>query len=103
MVAKELGVFEENEYNFTRDLKSAYRRSLKSSTEAKIFDTIPDHYFWDIKAPQMHKDVVRKNRYNPFRGREFSDFFEMRGSERYMQRIHMKTNLNDSTSIYRRY
>jgi hypothetical protein len=84
-------------------LKQAYRRSLKSSTEDKILASIPDHYFWDIKTPQIANPVVRKNRYNQFRGREFDNYFDMRESERYMQRMHNKKNWNDSISIYHRY
>ena len=49
---KELGVFVQGEkYSYTKDLKDAYRNSLKTSTEQKIFATIPDHVFWDIKTP----------------------------------------------------
>ena len=43
------------------------------------------------------------NRYNPFRGREYNNFFDMRESEEYIDRQKLKSNLNDSTSIYRRY
>jgi hypothetical protein len=103
IIAQELGVFNNENYNFTKDLKQAYRRSLKTSTEDKILETIPDHYFWDIKTPQGPTPVVRKNRYNPFRGREFDSYFEMRESERYLQRMHNKKNHNDAISIYHTY
>jgi hypothetical protein len=103
VVAKELGIFKDGEYNFTKDLKSAYHRSLRTTTEQKILETIPDHYFWDIKTPQKQQPFIRQNRYNPFRGREFENFFDMRASENYMKRHHHKDNINDSTTIYRRY
>ena len=49
---KELGVFQNGEkYDYVKDLKDAHRQSLASNLEDKIFDTIPDHYFWDIKKP----------------------------------------------------
>lgn len=103
IIRKELGIFTPDTYSFTRDLKSAYHRSLRTSTEQKILETIPDHYFWDIKTPQNKQPIVRQNRYNPFRGREFENFFEMRASEEYLENIHKKSNRNDSVSMYRRY
>jgi len=49
---KEINVFKKgDEYHYVTDLKDAYKDSLKLSTEAKIFQTIPDYYFWDIKVP----------------------------------------------------
>jgi hypothetical protein len=82
VLVKELGVFKEGEeYDYSKDMKHAYQNSLKTSTEQKIFNTIPDHVFWDIKTPQQAKSLIRLNRYNTFRGREFNNFFEMRASE----------------------
>lgn len=49
---KELAVFDKGEqYDFVKDLKDAHKRGLATSLEAKIFQTIPDHAFWDIKKP----------------------------------------------------
>lgn len=78
---KQLGIFPDGKYDFVGDLKDAYKSSLSTSTEAKIFNNIPSHAFWDIKTPQQNKNIIRMNRYNPFRGREFDNFFEMRDSE----------------------
>lgn len=101
---KELGVFKKGEkYDYAKDLKEAYKDSLKTSTEQKILATIPEHVFWDIKKPQQSSPIIRKNRYNPFRGREFENFFEMRASETWMDNQSKKQNLNDSVSMYRRY
>jgi len=47
--------------------------------------------------------IIPKNRYNPFRGREFASFFEMRDSEAYMAENEAKTNLNPAVTHYRRY
>ena len=49
---KELSVFQDTKYDYVRDLKDAYRNSLKTTRDEKIFATIPDHVFWDIKTPQ---------------------------------------------------
>ena len=100
---KQLGIFPEGKYDFVGDLKDAYKSSLSTSTEAKIFNNIPSHAFWDIKTPQQNKNIIRMNRYNPFRGREFDNFFEMRDSEEYIHRQHVKNNINDSISTHRRY
>jgi DUF2075 family protein len=101
---KELGVFKKGEqYDFSKDLKEAYKDSLKTSTEQKILATIPDHVFWDIKKPQQSNPLIRKNRYNPFRGREFDNFFDMRATESWMDAQSNKVNLNDSCSMYRKY
>jgi len=49
---KELAVFAEGErYDFSKDMKDAYKHSLKQSMEQQMFRTIPDHAFWDIKKP----------------------------------------------------
>lgn len=83
----ELGVFVNGEkYSFVKDLKEAYKDSLKTTSEQKMFNQIPDHYFWDIKKPLKPNPGVRLNRYNPFRGREYRDFFEMRDAEEYFHR-----------------
>lgn len=101
---KELAIFTKGEkYSYVKDMKHAYKDTMAQTTEQKIFATIPDHYFWDIKAPQRKKDILKKNRYNPFRGAEFDNFFEMRNSEEYMERNHHKKNLNDASSLFTRY
>lgn len=82
---RELGVIPEGRYNYVKDIKDAYKTSLATSTEEKILANIPDHAFWDIKKPQKQASIVRMNKYNPFRGREFNNFFEMRDSEQYLE------------------
>lgn len=101
---EELAVFKKGEkYNFVKDIKDAYRDSLKAPLEQRIFSTIPDHAFWDIKKPLhdgMHK---RENRYNPFRGREYRNFFEMRDAEDYLDLHHHQANINNSISTHKPY
>lgn len=51
---KELGVFDKGEkYSYVKDLKEAYQDSLRIPLNQRIFDTIPEHAFWDIKKPQI--------------------------------------------------
>ena len=100
---KELGLFVNNKYDYVRDLKDAYRVSLSQTSEQRIFATIPDHVFWDIKTPRKQPGLVRQNRYNPFRGREYANFFEMRDTEEYLDSQEHKRNLNSSVSMFRRY
>jgi len=90
-------------YEYNKDLKRAFDKSLGQSLEMEILKTIPEHVFWDIKTPQSKQGLIRMNRYNPFRGREFTNFFEMRASEEALTRQEVKNNINDSTSTYRRY
>lgn len=90
-------------YDYVKDVKDAYFRSLKTTTEDKIFDKIPDYIFWDIKVPVNPRVPFRKNRYNSFRGLEFRDFFEMRGWENYHHRQSYKENIDDSVSLASRY
>ena len=49
---KELSIFKKDEiYDYVKDLKDAYKNSLKMTREERIFNTLPDHVFWDIKKP----------------------------------------------------
>lgn len=102
---KELGTFKKDEkYDFVKDLKSAYQASLSTPLEAKIFKTIPSHKFWDIKKPLQDNTIYKRdNRYNPFRGREYSNFFEMRDAELYLDNQYKKNNLNNSISMHNQY
>lgn len=46
---------------------------------------------------------MRTNRYNPARGREFENFFDMRNSEEYAIRQNNRDNLNDGVSLFNKY
>lgn len=49
---RELAVFKDGEkYDFVKDIKDAYKHQLSQTAEHRIFKTIPDHAFWDIKKP----------------------------------------------------
>jgi hypothetical protein len=50
---QQFSVFKEGEtYNFVKDIRDAYKNDLEKPLAKKIFDTIPDHVFWDIKTPR---------------------------------------------------
>lgn len=49
---KEFSVFKDGQkYSYIQDMKDAFKTGLAKSTSEKIFDTIPEHVFWDIKTP----------------------------------------------------
>ncbi|CDW76795.1 UNKNOWN [Stylonychia lemnae] len=101
---QQFSVFKDGEtYNFVKDMKNAFEKDIEKPLAEKIFDTIPAHYFWDIKTPR-HKPVsMIKNPYNPFRQYPFESFFDHRSYEEYMDRREKKENLRDGLSLYRRY
>jgi hypothetical protein len=102
---KEFSVFKEGEkYDYVRDMRDAYKSGLEKSAVEKIFDTIPEHAFWDIKAPVESQEQQRfMNPYNSFRQYHLSSFFDAREYEEYMDRREKKQNLRDAISTYRRY
>lgn len=101
---KELAIFKKGEkYDFVKDLKDAYKDSLKAPLEQRIFKTLPDHVFWDIKKPLQDGLHKRDNRYNTFRGREYRDFFEMRDAEEYLDSQQHQRNINNSISKHKQY
>ena len=87
-----------------KDLKQAYSESLSTPMERQILKTIPSHAFWDIKKP-LHQGggYKRENRYNPFRGREYRDFFDARDAEEYLDVGVHHRNLNNSVSTHNQY
>ena len=46
---------------------------------------------------------MQKNRYNPFRGKEYDNFFEMRDVEDWHEKTEKKANINSSISNFRKY
>lgn len=84
-------------------MKNAYKNSLQKSAAQRIFETIPDHVFWDIKKPFIEEQQKILNPYNPFRKYPFDSFFDLRNYEEYMDRRNYKQNINDSVSLSRRY
>ena len=101
---KEFSVFRDGEkYDYIKDLKDAYKTGLAKSSAEKIFDTLPDHVFWDIKLPQVRDEQRFMNPYNSFRKYHVQSFFDAREYEHYMARRTKKQNIDDAVSTYRRY
>jgi hypothetical protein len=101
---KEFSVFKQGEkYSFVKDLTDAYSQGLERSAADRIFDTLPDHVFWDIKTPVKEDLKKFMNPYNSFRQYHVSSFFDARESEEYFDRKTLKQNLNDGVSTRRRY
>lgn len=84
-------------------MKDAFAPHMKKSTAQKIFQTIPEWYFWDIKEPKDHVGEKIMNEYNPFRKYHTESFFDARDFEEYVERRVKKNNLADGVSLYRRY
>jgi hypothetical protein len=101
---KEFSVFKKGEkYDYVKDMRNAFSKSLEKSTAQKIFEKIPEHVFWDIKTPQQPDEQKYMNPYNPFRKYPNSNFFDIRETEAFMDRRVRKDNTNDGISLYRRY
>lgn len=101
----ELNVFKEGEeYDFVTDMKMAYAESLSKSNVQQIMSTLPDHVFWDIKAP-LHKPwKLEINKWNPWRGGPLQrTFFEIRDWEKYNKERYEFRNIDRAISHYRRF
>ena len=83
----EIHIFQDGqEYNFVEDLRSGFDEGLREPMAKKIFDTLPDHVFYDIKKPLIANDDSFWNKYNPARAHPNSSFFEMRSNADYHMR-----------------
>ena len=94
---------EGEELSFVQLLTKNYKNSLAKTLEDQIFDTLPDHVFWDIKKPLVEGEERSKNKYNSFRRRSYDSFFDFRDYEAYNRKRDRKENLSDAISPYRRY
>lgn len=106
ILGDELGVFKHDEaYDYATDLRRNFDASLAESKQQKIFKTIPDHVFWDIKKPlKRHLDrVVKTNDINPTREHYARDFFDLRANEEWKRNRENKRDLNQSISMFRQY
>ena len=83
---RELGKFAPGEeYSYVKDMSKAYAKGLATSEAEKIFKTIPDHVFWDIKKPLVAEERVNRNPYNPARNYPNHDFFDTRSQEQWLK------------------
>lgn len=104
MLAKELNIFQDGEdYNFVKDLRHGFDDGLRVSAADKIFATIPDHVFWDIKKPLQEDPETAENPYHPGRAVPYTDFFDMRRHEQYHIRQREKRNITENISFHKLY
>lgn len=94
---------EGEEYSAAKDMQEAYYKSLSTSLIDQIYKTIPDHAFWDIKAPLTEFTSPRINQYNPCKPTTTSNFFDHRTNDEWMERYKKKRNTRDSISLFRQY
>lgn len=100
----EFSVFKDGEdYDYVTDLKRAYENSLKTPVAERIFDRIPNHVFYDIKAPLEESPTQVVNPYTPTREYPYRTFFDMREEEEFFDKRHNKRNLRDDISTWRKY
>lgn len=102
---EQLAIFKAGEkYDYVKDMKNAHSEGISTSTAYKIFKTIPDHAFWDIKKP-FRDDLVETvtNPWNPARRYQFDSFFDQREYEEWLDSRNHKANINETASKYRRY
>ena len=106
ILGEELGVFKYDEqYDFATDFRRNFDASLSESKIEKIFKTVPDHVFWDIKKPlKKHLETeIKKNPINPTREHYARDFFDLRANEEWRHNRDTKRDLYQSLSMFRRY
>lgn len=102
IIDKELSIFKEGEkYDYVRDMRSAYAPALEKSLYDKIFETLPDHVFWDIKTPINQELDHHVHRYNPARPLAETSFFQMRKYEAYLLERSVKSNIGRDISMYK--
>lgn len=104
MLDKELSIFKSGEkYDYVKDMQDAYAEGLKTPLAIKILDTIPAHYFWDIKTPIGREEEVPLNPYNPARKVPGENFFDIRQNEEWMKERREKRLLKPTTTMHRNY
>ena len=82
-------------------MRKSYAEGLSSSEAAKIFKTLPDHVFWDIKKPRskdLDDDEMFANPYNPARADPTRDFFDARVNEQWLKDKKEQKNINPTVS-----
>lgn len=101
---RELSVFKDGaKYDYVTDIADAYKAGLAKPLASKIFDTIPDHVFWDIKRPINAEKRLPMNPYNPARRVANDSFFEFRVQESWMKERREKRLIAPAVSKHRNY
>jgi len=94
---------EGDEYSYVDDMKDAYRNSLSKNLADQIFDTLPDHVFYDIKAPLKTQTSYSITQFNPAKPKNAYTFFEHRRTWEYLDEKHRYSNTKTSISRHTRY
>ena len=104
MVDQEFSVFKKGEkYSYIKDMQDAFAPGQSTSMERKIFKTIPDHVFWDIKKPLREPEDMVLHPYNPARKYPFESFFDRRNYEQWRHDRATNLKIKDDVSRHRRY
>lgn len=91
-------------YDYVTDLRRSLQDELATPLSAKIFKTIPEHVFWDIKKPRVGTESEYfSNPYNPSRKNPNINFFEMRKHEDWIKSRKEQRNLTAGISHHRNY
>ena len=104
-IQKEFAVFQAGEpYDYVTDLKRQYNAQMQDSLSVKMLKTIPDHYFWDIKAPiKQEENYNSRNPYNAARAYPHQDFFDHREHEKWLNGKAQQRNITSNISSYKNY
>jgi len=68
-------------YDYVTDMRKAFAYDLAKPMSYKIFKTLPDYVFWDIKKPRQEELETYDNPYNSGRAHPHVNFFETRKLE----------------------
>ena len=98
-------VFKDGEkYDYVTDMHRLYKESLSESLEDKIFKTLPSHVFHDIKKPRTDQYTPQgMSTYNPWKQKEFNNFFEARDWYQYRSDMDKTPNRGTNKSRHVKY
>lgn len=86
-------------------MRRQFDSTLQESKLIKLFKTLPDHVFFDIKKPlnRHYKTPLRLNYINPTRKHWADDFFDLRHLEEWRLNRNTKRDLKQDITHFRRY
>ena len=91
-------------YDYVSDVRKVYQEDLSTSLEYKIFKTLPDYVFYDIKKPdEKLTDTLERNQWNPARRHPNTNFFEIRKYEDWKKDREEMRKLDASISRHMNY
>jgi len=84
-------------------MREAFSEGVAQNNTGKIFNTIPDFVFWDIKKPLVGENHHITNPYNPGRAHHNTDFFDMRSQEQWATDRSAMRNIHCGISTRQKY